>query len=126
MEILWSGTWSAISDTTWRIQEAQVVCRQLGLPTEGNLWYISFNSIHAQKSHVKGAAGVCCAQYGQGSGQVLITSVSCSGDEKNITECFYSTITTLGHQSDVGVRCRQGTYIIMTLHCGVHVHATKS
>ena len=29
MEIYWSGTWGAISDSSWTAAEASVVCRQL-------------------------------------------------------------------------------------------------
>ena len=36
VEIYWSGTWGAISDSSWTPAEASVVCRQLWLSDNGN------------------------------------------------------------------------------------------
>ena len=35
VEIFYSGTWSAISDTSWTSSDATVVCRELRHSTEG-------------------------------------------------------------------------------------------
>ena len=35
VEIYVSGTWGTIDDDPWTTQNAQVVCRQLGYPTQG-------------------------------------------------------------------------------------------
>ena len=34
VEVFLSGTWGAISSTTWATTEAKVVCRQLNLPSQ--------------------------------------------------------------------------------------------
>ena len=36
VEIFWNGIWGTISDADWGMSEAQVVCKQLQLPSEGN------------------------------------------------------------------------------------------
>ena len=35
VEILWNGEWGTISAVEWDTEEAEVVCRQLGLAPEG-------------------------------------------------------------------------------------------
>lgn len=37
VEILYSGMWSSIYDTSWTVSDATVVCRQLGHSIEGML-----------------------------------------------------------------------------------------
>ena len=55
-----------------------------------------------------GAVPHCCGHYGEGSGAILVQSISCSGSEANITSCLYSTSVAHDHQYDVGVQCKQG------------------
>ena len=55
-----------------------------------------------------GADPRCCGYYGEGSGLILVRSVSCSGSETNIAECSYSPLIEINHQYDVGVQCQQG------------------
>ena len=55
-----------------------------------------------------GAHHQCCAHYGKGNGPVLVSSVSCSGSEENITSCSYSNSTIDDHENDVGVKCQKG------------------
>ena len=38
MEIYWSGTWGAISDSSWTPSEANIVCRQLQHSVNGNFF----------------------------------------------------------------------------------------
>ena len=50
----------------------------------------------------------CCGYYGEGSGPIIVHTVSCSGTEANITLCSYLTSTLYDHENDVGVQCQQG------------------
>ena len=46
--------------------------------------------------------------YGQGSGVIRITSVTCSGSENNVIRCSLSMGSSSNHQNDVGVKCGKG------------------
>ena len=90
VEILYNGQWNTICDDYWNLEEAQVVCRQLGYSTD---------DVVARSS----------AYYGQGSGSIQL--VQCSGWEYNLESC---TLTSgdgaCGHHEDAGVRCGKLNY----------------
>lgn len=48
------------------------------------------------------------AHYGQGSGQILLDNVGCSGRENSILTCRHSGIGVhnCGHHEDAGVECK--------------------
>ncbi|XP_030847853.1 neurotrypsin [Strongylocentrotus purpuratus] len=84
VEILYNGQWNTICDNYWNLEEAQVVCRQLGYSTD-NVVARSF------------------AYYGQGSGP--IQQVQCSGWEYTLASCTLTSGYACGHYEDAGVRC---------------------
>ena len=45
MEIYWSGTWGAISDSSWTAAEANVACRQLQHSVNGNFFSLLLCSL---------------------------------------------------------------------------------
>lgn len=67
VEILHNGQWGTVCDDNWGLDEAQVVCQQLGC---GRL-----------------AANPHAAHFGEGSGIMWIENAHCSGSESSITEC---------------------------------------
>ena len=71
-----------------------------------------------------GARALCCAHYGEGSGPIHISGVSCLGTEPNITSCAYLTNTSQDqHYKDVSVHCQQGTgsSLYSARHCTSNV-----
>ena len=127
MEIYYSGRWSTISDTSWTSSDAAVVCRQLRHSAEGYIVYSTpttaiICAYYSYKNRIcklndlgfcnnptcTGAVPLCCGQYGEGSGSILVNSVSCSGYEETISSCYVSTSTVFDHQNAVGVQCQQG------------------
>ncbi|XP_041483702.1 scavenger receptor cysteine-rich domain superfamily protein-like isoform X1 [Lytechinus variegatus] len=67
VEIFYDGQWGTICDDGWDINDARVVCRQLG----------GYATIAAK----------CCQAYGPGTGQILMDGVSCEGTEPNLESC---------------------------------------
>ena len=49
MEIYWSGTWGAISDSSWTVADASVVCRQLQHSDKGIIHSQQFIFVPTQK-----------------------------------------------------------------------------
>ena len=88
VEIYYNGTWGTVCDSGWDINNAHVVCRQLGFLYAQNAYY--------------------SARYGQGTGPILFTWVSCRGSESSLFSCHHSGVGNRGycdHSRDASVRC---------------------
>ncbi|KAF1477576.1 Deleted in malignant brain tumors 1 protein, partial [Pygoscelis antarcticus] len=67
VEVLHNGTWGTVCDDGWDSTEGQVVCRQLGCGTVLSV-----------------APGT---RYGEGTGQIWLDEVNCTGEERDLSEC---------------------------------------
>ena len=93
VEVNYNGEWGTVCDDGWDDTDAGVVCRQLGFGSSGT------------------AIGL--ASFGQGSGQIWLDNVNCSGSESTLARCGHLGVTitrNCSHNEDAGVRCygRQG------------------
>ena len=88
VEIRYSGTWGTICDHSWDIQDAEVVCRQLGFD----------GALSAPRD----------ASFGQGNGPIWLDDINCVGMEISISDCRHSGwgVHNCGHHDDAGVVCR--------------------
>ena len=77
-------------DDYWGTADAQVVCRQLGYPTDSVLTFHN-------------------AYFGQGNGSIYMDDVSCVGTESSLFSCSYTSNHNCVHYEDASVRC--GMYI---------------
>ena len=87
MEISYSGQWGTVCSDRWDIDDAMVVCKQLGFT---------------------GAMDVGDATtYGEGTGPIWLDSVDCSGSEETLNECRHDGWGTSDceHSHDAGVVC---------------------
>ncbi|XP_030851598.1 deleted in malignant brain tumors 1 protein-like [Strongylocentrotus purpuratus] len=90
VEILHEGSWGTVCDDSWDLNDAKVVCRQLGF--DGAL------------------AALPQARFGQGSGDIFLDGVQCNGTETNLKDCKHKGIGVHNciHKEDASVICRHG------------------
>lgn len=87
MKLFAAASWGTICDDKWDDADARVACRMLGFDT----------------SHVfaygKGF-------FSKGTDTIALTDVSCGGDEVSLSNCNYSTQTSVcNHNEDAGLSC---------------------
>ncbi|XP_035861279.1 deleted in malignant brain tumors 1 protein isoform X7 [Sander lucioperca] len=87
VEILHNNQWGTVCDDGWDINDAEVVCQQL------------------KCGPVQSATG--SASFGQGTGQIWMDDVACTGSESLLSECRHPGFGThnCGHGEDAGVVC---------------------
>ena len=87
VEVYHNGEWGTVCDDGWDTVDATVVCRQLGF----------YSSVRAYGS----------ATYGQGTGSILLSRLSCFGNESSLLECSQLSIGTkiCTHSDDASVIC---------------------
>ena len=87
VEVYYNGSWGTVCDDHWNINDARVVCKQLG-----------FYDVR----HVYGNA-----HYGQGTGPILLDDVRCLGTEPSLFSCNHRGIGNhnCDHSKDASVVC---------------------
>ncbi|XP_039365572.1 deleted in malignant brain tumors 1 protein-like [Mauremys reevesii] len=87
VEVIRNQLWGTVCDDGWDLQDAGVVCRQLGCGTA-----------------LSAPGG---ARFGQGSGPILLDEVNCTGTEAALSECRAKPWGdhNCHHREDAGVVC---------------------
>ena len=93
VEVYHNGEWGTVCDDGWDLNDAQVVCRQLG--------------------HGQGTLALSRAYYGEGTGRIWLSSVNCRGTELSIESCLHPGwgFHFCDHAEDAGVRCMSSPII---------------
>ncbi|NXQ49997.1 DMBT1 protein, partial [Catharus fuscescens] len=93
VEISYSGGRGTVCDDSWDLQDAQVVCRELGCGSA--------------------VAATSNAFFGEGSGSIYLDDVNCTGSEASLLQCANNGwgVHNCGHKEDAGVVC-SGTNLL--------------
>jgi len=96
VEVYHNGEWGTVCDNGWDLNDAQVVCSELGLGEASAARHNAF--------------------YGQGSGDIWLENLNCVGTEWTIGNCSHRGwgIENCDHSEDAGVKCITGDFTPLT------------
>lgn len=91
VEINYNNTWGSVCDDVWDVEDANVVCRQLGF--------------------VRAISAPRFSPFGQSSGPIWLDQLACTGTEASLCECPGNSVGVhdCSHFEDAGAVC-QGSY----------------
>ena len=98
MEVYHNGEWGTVCDDQWDLNDAQVVCNELGIG----------RAIAAIISAYK--------YYGKGSSNIWLDDMNCIGTELSVRNCSHRGwgIHSCNHYQEAGVQCTSGKYVHLT------------
>ncbi|XP_014048050.1 uncharacterized protein isoform X3 [Salmo salar] len=106
VEIYYNGQWGTVCDDDWDMNDAKVVCKQLGCGSA--------------------MSSPGSARFGQGSGQIWMDDIKCSGSESTLTQCSHTTKHNCNHGEDAGVVCLSGLTLRMPILSTTPSHSAFS
>ena len=107
VEVCSAGVWGTVCDNSWSSVDASVVCGQLGYPHQRML-VVLINQILDHSNYITDAIARPLAFFGQGSGDILLDNVGCTGTEDRLIDCSNNGIGVHNctHSEDAGVTCQ--------------------
>nr|XP_056720372.1 deleted in malignant brain tumors 1 protein-like [Euleptes europaea] len=108
VEVLHNGVWGTVCDDNWGVEDATVVCRQLGC-------------LHA-------ISAPPAAYFGSGTGQIWLDEVRCKGAESSLSECLANPWgeENCHHGEDAGVICSELRLVGGSTPCAGRVEVLRN
>ena len=111
VEVCYNNTYNTVCDDFWDELDAMVVCRQLGFSDPTSKFNLHSDCVNRIIPAATGALPVKQAYFGQGSGDILLDDLTCSGREQTLLNCTTRTNKPLSsnncdHTEDAGVKCQ--------------------
>ena len=108
VEICHNGQWGTVCDDNWGAPDARVVCRQLGY------------------TDLSQATVVANTQVPDGTGQIWLDEVRCTGTETTLASCPANAfgVHNCVHSEDAGVSCEQRKNISI-LYTSLHTYLSS-
>ena len=101
LQVWLNGRWGNVTDSSWTIEDTNVVSHQLG---RNGIIFLTINIICCSFSHIN--VGVLTSSYYSNSYNegfpVVMSNTNCVGTESRLIDCSYSTG---GSGSAVSLRC---------------------
>lgn len=87
VEVLYNDVWGTVCDDSWGINDAKVVCRELG--------------------YLFAKSALRYAHFGQGKDPTWLDDVDCVGNESSINDCSHAGwgVENCVHSEDASVIC---------------------
>jgi hypothetical protein len=87
VEVYYNGRWGTVCDDGWDINDARVVCRQLGFT----------GAVRAYQGN----------RVSDGTGPIWLDEVNCRGSESSLSSCSHNGLGVhdCSHYEDAGVLC---------------------
>ncbi len=100
VEVCNNNIWGTVCDDFFAVNEANVICRQLGYLPPGTR-----------------AAAEPRARFGQGTGPITFDDLACTGTEASLFDCPHRglNIHNCLHSEDAGVTCPAGAKRTLTV-----------
>ena len=100
VEVFVNGSWGTVCDDKWDMNDASVVCRQLG--------------------YGRALTALNAAAFGRGQGKIWMNNVRCTGNERSLTDCAHNGWgnANCSHSKDAGVVCTHGKTDLLILSRG--------
>ena len=97
VEVHHNGEWGRVCDDGWDLNDAQVVCNQLGLDKAVAIRPGTFN--------------------GQSTGRIWLSKLNCAGNELTIENCSHTEwgVGNCSHSEDAAVKCLIGNFLAFHL-----------
>lgn len=88
VEVCYNGEWGTVCDDEWDLNDAMVVCRQLGYSRALSVYHSAY--------------------YGMGTGPILMDNIQCDGSEDRLDLCEFKGwgINDCNHGDDAGLVCK--------------------